>query len=116
MQKASNKPLGFVRSKVVDMPARTVWLRFAMGNKAAWGRGYAREALLLFLDWLFFEQNMHRITLETYAMNERAVNFFKKIGFAQEGVLRHAVYSDGKYHDIISLGLLKKEFHRAETT
>ena len=110
VQKTSNKPLGFVRSKIIDVPARTVWLRFAMGDKAAWGRGYAREALLLFLDWLFNEQNMRRVTLETYGTNKRAITFFKRIGFKQEGVLRQAVYIDGTYHDIISFGLLKHEF------
>lgn len=110
VQKTSNKPLGFVRSKTIDIPARTVWLRFAMGDKAAWGRGYAREALMLFLDWLFAEQNMHRVTLETYATNKRAVTFFKQVGFKQEGVLRQAVYVDGTYGNIISFGLLKHEF------
>lgn len=110
VQRATNKPLGFIRSKVIDMPARNVWLRFAMGSKATWGRGYAREALMLFLDWLFSEQNMHKVTLETYATNERALTFFKKLGFKREGVLRQAVYINGTYHDIISLGLLKHEF------
>lgn len=110
VQKTSNKSLGFVRSKVIDIPARTVWLRFAMGDKVTWGRGYAPEALVLFLDWLFAEQNMHKVALETYATNKRAVTFFKKIGFKQEGVLRQAVYIDGTYEDIISFGLLKHEF------
>ena len=109
IQKATNKPIGFVRSKIIDIPAGTVWLRFAMGDTAMWGRGYAREALTLFLKWLFAEQNMHRVTLETYATNKRAVTFFTKIGFKQEGVLRQAVCIDGAYEDIISFGLLKHE-------
>lgn len=108
--KRSNKPVGFVRSKVIDVPARTVWLRFAVGDRTAWGRGYAYEALQLYLDWLFNEQNMRRVTLETYAINKRAITFFQRIGFKQEGMLRQAVYIDGAYEDIIAFGLLKKEF------
>jgi RimJ/RimL family protein N-acetyltransferase len=109
VQKTSNTPVGFVRGKIIDIPARTVWLRFAMGDTATWGRGFAREALTLFLKWLFTEQNMHRVTLETYAANKRAVTFFTKIGFKKEGMLRQAVYIDGAYEDIISFGLLKHE-------
>ncbi|KPK71022.1 hypothetical protein AMJ87_07880 [candidate division WOR_3 bacterium SM23_60] len=113
--KRSNKPVGFVRSKVIDVPARTVWLRFAIGDRTAWGGGYAREALVLFMDWLFYEQNMRRVTLETYATNKRAITFFQRIGFKQEGVLRQAVYIDGAYEDIIAFGLLRKEFKAKNT-
>jgi RimJ/RimL family protein N-acetyltransferase len=113
VRKASNKPLGFVRTQVVDAPARTVWLRFVMGHTSAWGRGYAREALTLFLNWLFSEQNARRVTLETYSTNKRAITFFKRIGFTQEGVLRQALYVDGQYLDIIAFGLLKHEFKTA---
>jgi RimJ/RimL family protein N-acetyltransferase len=112
-QTANNKPIGFIRPKVTDTTSRNVWLRFVIGEKSAQGRGYAHEALMLTLDWLFNEQNMHKVTLETYATNKRALRFFEKIGFKKEGVLRDALYQDGTYHDIISFGLLASEFRRA---
>lgn len=83
-----------------------------IGDKKAWGKSYASEALKSVLKWLFYEQNIHRITLETYATNKRALKFFEKMGFKKEGVLRGAHYADGKYFDIISYGLLKNEFEK----
>lgn len=112
VKKRDNKAIGFIRFNYIDSISKNVWLRMIIGDKKAWGRGYASEALQSVLKWLFYEQNIHRITLETYATNIRALKFFEKIGFKKEGVLREAHYADGKYYDIISYGLLKREFQR----
>ena len=112
VEKTSDKPVGFIRLHVIDRASQNMWLRMIIGDKNAQGTDLAYDALVHVVDWLFSEQNIHRITLETYETNKRALRFFKKIGFKQEGMLREAVYKDGKYYNIISLGLLQKEFKK----
>ena len=112
IKKENNKAIGFIRINCLTRISKDVWLRMIIGDKKAWGRGYASEALQSVLKWLFYELNIRRITLETYATNKRALKFFEKMGFKKEGVLREAHYADGKYYDIISYGLLKKEFEK----
>lgn len=112
VKKRDNKAIGFIRFNYIDSISKNVWLRMIIGDKKAWGKNYASEALKSVLKWLFYEQNIHRITLETYATNKRALKFFEKMGFKKEGVLRGAHYADGKYFDIISYGLLKNEFEK----
>jgi RimJ/RimL family protein N-acetyltransferase len=112
VKKKGDRPIGFIRLHIIDRTSHNMWLRMIIGDKNARGADLANDALLHVVEWLFSEQNVHRITLETYETNERALRFFKKIGFKQEGVLREAVYKDGKYYNIISLGLLKKEFKK----
>lgn len=112
VKKEKDQPIGFIRLNIVDRASRNMWLRMIIGDKNARGTNLAQEALTLVLDWIFSEQNMNRISLETYATNERAIRFFEKLGFKQEGVIREAVYVDGEYHNILSLGLLNKEFKR----
>ncbi len=111
VKKANEKEIGFIRGNCLASSSGNVWLRMIIGDKKAWGKDYAVDALRCFLGWLFYELNIHRVTCETYATNRRAIRFFEKIGFKREGVIREAHYIDGKYHDIISFGLLKREFH-----
>ncbi len=112
IKKSNNKEIGFMRGNCLTSSSKNVWLRMIIGDKNAWGKNYAADALQCFLRWLFYELNMHRVTCETYATNRRAIRFFEKIGFKKEGVIREAHYIDSKYHDIISFGLLKNEFNK----
>ncbi len=116
VKKINNKEIGFVRGSWLTSSSRNVWLRMTIGDKQAWGKNYATDALRCFLEWLFYEQNVHRVTCETYATNRRAIRFFEKMGFKKEGVIREAHYIDGTYHDIISFGLLKREFLKTRST
>lgn len=108
--KSSNKPIGFFRFNFIDRESGNVWLRVMIGDKGSQGKGYARDALRCYLKWMFYKLGVHRVTLECYATNLRATRFYKKIGFKKEGVLREAVLINRKYHDIISFGMLKRDF------
>lgn len=110
VQRSTEKPIGFIRLNIIDRASRNMWLRMIIGDSNARGKNLAQDALAIVLEWLFSEQNVHRVTLETYETNQRAIRFFEKLGFKQEGMIREAIYVDGKYYNIISLGLLKKEF------
>ena len=82
-----------------------------IGEKTVWGKGYARDALVTYLRWLFDEVGIHRVTLECYSTNMRAVKFYERLGFRKEGVLREAVLIDATYHDVFSFGMLKRDFN-----
>jgi RimJ/RimL family protein N-acetyltransferase len=110
MEKSTDKPIGFIRLNFIDSVSRNMWLRFVIGDTKAWGKNLAHDALSQVLRWLFSEQNIHRVTLETYETNKRAIRFFKNLGFKQEGIVREALYVGGTYYNIIALGLLCREF------
>jgi RimJ/RimL family protein N-acetyltransferase len=110
IKKTNDSPIGFIRLNYIDRVSRNMWLRMMVGDKRSQGKGYAREALDVVLNWLFTEQNVHRVTLETYENNKGAIRFFEGLGFKQEGIIREAVYVDGRYYNIISFGLLRKEY------
>lgn len=115
VKRTNNREIGFIRANWLTSYSRNVWLRMIIGDKHSWGKEYAADALYAFLEWLFYELNVHRITCETYATNKRAIRFFEKLGFKREGIIREAHYINGQYHDIISFGLLKREFHKINT-
>ena len=112
IDKSREKAIGFIRLNFIDNVSRNMWLRMIIGDANARGKKLAEDALRCALNWLFSEQNVHRVTLETYETNERAISFFKKLGFVQEGILREALYVGGKYYNIVTLGLLNREFKK----
>lgn len=109
IMQSDNTAIGFLRFNYIDRFSGNVWLRMMVGEKEAWGKGYAHDGLEIYLRWLFNEVGIHRVTLECYSTNTRAIKFYEQLGFQKEGVLREAVLIDGTYHDIFSFGLLKRD-------
>ena len=68
------------------------------------------EATRLTLQHGFDDLNLHRIFLRVYDNNPRAIACYKAVGFAQEGVLREAIYKNGSYIDEIEMGILQSEW------
>ena len=73
-------------------------------------KGYGTEAITIMLDMAFKELSMHRVSIGVVALNTNALNFYKKIGFKQEGVLEEAYYYDNEYSDFIMLRILRQEW------
>ena len=64
-----------------------------IGDKRYWNRGYGTDIVRTFLVYLFTEQNMRRIYLNTLDWNVRAQRAFQKAGFRQCGVNRRGLNS-----------------------
>lgn len=80
-----------------------------MLDPAERGSGYAEEAAELFIRYAFEELNLNRLYGFIFDFNRVRVlaEFF---GFKEEAVLRQAVYSGGRWHDKILVGLLREEW------
>lgn len=79
------------------------------------GNGYGTEATGMLLDYGFGMLNLHRIELEVYTMNERAIHLYEKAGFKREGVKRENWYFDHDYYDSIMMSILKEEYRNAKS-
>jgi UDP-4-amino-4,6-dideoxy-N-acetyl-beta-L-altrosamine N-acetyltransferase len=55
--------------------------------------------------------NLHTLKLEVIENNERAINFYKRMGFREEGRLREFVFKDGRWLDVIVMGMTEDEFN-----
>ena len=58
----------------------------------------------------FESLNLHRVGLEVFAENERAVRCYEACGFVREGVLRAQEFSRGAYRDILRMAVLREEW------
>ncbi len=71
--------------------------------------GYAEEAIELLLKYAFEELNINRFYCYCYPFN-RVIELMKLFGFKEEGILRQAVFTQGKFHDKVLLALLREEW------
>ncbi|OAB37076.1 GCN5 family acetyltransferase [Paenibacillus macquariensis subsp. defensor] len=111
ISKVTDEFLGEVVLSEIDSINRNANIRIAIGMQQS-GNGYGTEAMNLMLRYGFETLNLHRIGLEVYAFNPRAIHVYEKIGFRREGVQRDWLYSEGKFHDLIMMSILENEFQR----
>ena len=73
------------------------------------GKGIATEALKKRNAMLFDEMNMHRIEWVVPIENDARLHIATKLGQRREGVLKEAVYYNGRYHDLGCFATLRSE-------
>lgn len=74
------------------------------------GKGYGADAIETLLRWAFQIQNWRRVWLQTLSVNERAIRSYRRLGFVEEGRLREQVFFDGRYLDLVQMGMLRGEW------
>jgi len=73
------------------------------------GRRIADEAARLFQRHLVDDLGFHRLQLEVYGFNERALVHAERSGFTREGVRRKAYLRDGEWVDGVLFGLVAED-------
>lgn len=107
---ADGKCIGSCGIFEIDDTFRTCELGIGIGDKEYWGRGYGRDAVKLLLDYAFRLRNFRRVWLEVHSENERAIRAYKSCGFVEEGRLREHAWLDGRYVDVVYMGVLREEW------
>jgi len=74
------------------------------------GKGYGTEAMNLLVDFIFLHINVNKVKLGVFGFNERAIKSYEKCGFQVEARLREEMFRHGRYHDIVLMGLLRREW------
>ena len=72
-----------------------------------WGKGITTQAVQEFCEEAFEKLDIIRITGSVFGENEASKRVLTKADFVQEGVMRKAVYKNGKVMDLCLYGLYK---------
>jgi RimJ/RimL family protein N-acetyltransferase len=73
------------------------------------GRGVADEAARVFQRHMLVDLDFHRIELQIYGFNTRAIAHAERCGFVREGVRRRAYFRDGDWQDAVLYALLQED-------
>lgn len=80
-----------------------------IGEEAAQGKGYGSKAAKMLVQHGFDVLGLHKIMLRVFAFNKKAIKSYENAGFKQEGYLKDEVCIDGKFYDIILMGIIRGE-------
>lgn len=79
-------------------------------------RGIGTRALALLLDIAFLQLGLNRLTSYYRADNHASRALTERVGFREEGCMRRAWFADGRYIDMIVIGLLGEEWMERRRT
>ncbi|MFJ9672867.1 GNAT family N-acetyltransferase [Streptomyces sp. NPDC101221] len=88
---------------------RSCTFRTLIGPRGC-GRGVGTEATRLIVSHAFEGLGLHRVQLDAYAHNHRALRVYEKVGFVREGVRREVERRDGVWVDEVLMAVLDHEW------
>jgi len=101
----SEEPIGCMAFLDVDPVQQKAELRKLIGNPQMRGRGYAKEATGLWVDYGLEALQLKKIYLSTLDTNIRNIKLNEDLGFKIEGILRNEILYQGEYRDVLRMGL-----------
>ena len=96
---SNDEYLGTISLKNIDNKNRNA--EYAISTRRiARGKGINMLASNLIINYGFNELNLNKIYLNVLSKNERAIKFYKKIGFKHEGTFKQHLYMYSEYYDL----------------
>ncbi len=108
--RAERRLVGVVGLHAIDRSSRTAQFGIFVGVPALWNRGLGAEATRLVVRHAFEALQLHRVWLHVFAENAAGIRCYEKVGFGREGLLRDAVFHEGRYHDLVAMALLRPDW------
>lgn len=81
-----------------------------IAQKKDMGCGHGSAAIRAVLDHAFDVMQLHKIWLMVFAHNSRSRGINGRIGFREEGILREEYFHEGRWHDMVRMSMLDREW------
>jgi len=82
-----------------------------IGERSAWGRGFATEAISLVCDFAFKQLRLHKVTASMYEENVGSTRAFEKAGFIIEGTRTSQYLLNDHYTELVMVGRTASDSH-----
>lgn len=107
VEKDGNKHIGNIKLGNINWVHRYADIGLVIGEKDFWGKGIAKEAIGLVVDYAFKIINLRKITAGIYVNNVGSLKTFQKSGFKQAYIEKEKYFFEGKYIDSITLEIFR---------
>lgn len=94
----------------IDWHSRVANFRIALFDRRFFDKGYGSEAAALMLRHAFKTLKLHRLELEVFDFNTRALHVYETLGFVREGLKRDVLLWKDTYHNAVVMGILAPEY------
>jgi UDP-4-amino-4,6-dideoxy-N-acetyl-beta-L-altrosamine N-acetyltransferase len=83
---------------------------FYLADPAVRGRGVGACVQYAVIEHVFATLGLNKLWCEALAENARALELYERFGFRREALLRDHVLKDGRFRDVVGLGLLAADW------
>lgn len=97
----------------IDWPNRNAMTGTSIGDRTAWGKGIATEAMQLRADFAFRQLQLHKLVSGYYEPNVASARAQAACGYRVVGRARDDMYRDGRWHDMIVTELMRADWEAA---
>lgn len=94
----------------IDQDLKCANYRVALFHNNSRNRGIGSWAIKNTLAFAFDTLKLHRVELEVFSFNPRAIHSYKKAGFKQEGILKDSIKDGDNYGDTILMAILEDDW------
>lgn len=105
--------VGVIGLESIDYFKKDATIGYWLGEPH-WRKGYITEATERLIRFAFNNVKLRRINIDHIVSNRGSERVIEKVGFTKEGIKRKyaRVKATGKWHDLVSYGLLKEDWKR----
>ncbi|HEY3066923.1 MAG TPA: GNAT family protein [Methylomirabilota bacterium] len=114
MAKESGRLVGGTGLEKIDWRNRRGESGTVIGEKDAWGKGYATEAMALRTAYAFRELGLEKVVTHVVLPNDASRRALERVGYRQCGLYRRHVFVDGRWHDAWLGEILKDEWEQRQ--
>jgi RimJ/RimL family protein N-acetyltransferase len=98
--------IGFLQIGNIDAIHHTALIGLTIGEIVNRRQGFGTEAMRLAIDYCWNHLNLSRLSLTVFQHNEAGLRLYQRTGFKKEGVLRRALFIDGRWIDVVIMAAL----------
>lgn len=104
------KNIGVLNLANIDHHFKRCNWGFYFGDLSIRGKGIAGKVEYNMLRIVFEELKLNKVCCEVFTWNTQVIKMHEKFGFRREGYLREHVYKNGEFHDLVTMGVIKRDW------
>lgn len=109
LDKMTNEMVGSIGLKNIDYNNSNAELYITIAKPFIGKNGYGTSAINSLVDFTFKRLNLHKIYLQVFCENRRAIKTYERCGFKIEGTLIQHHFDKGTYGDVLLMGIIRGE-------
>jgi len=110
LKKDNNELIGDVGVHFLDSAGFQVELGCTL-NSNHQGKGFATEALMAVINFLFNRLNKHRVIASIDPRNLKSIQLFERLGFRKEAHFKQSIFINDEWVDDLIYAVLKDEWN-----
>jgi UDP-4-amino-4,6-dideoxy-N-acetyl-beta-L-altrosamine N-acetyltransferase len=107
---ADGAPAGLANLAGIDRTASRCEWAYYLGETATRGRGLGAQVEFIVISHVFETLSLNKLWCEVLAENAGVIRLHERFGFVREALFRDHVFKAGRFHDVVGLGLLRRDW------